>query len=164
MDSITVSFAEQRVGPMAALPTMLREGGIDPASTAAAGPISVDDLADPTARVSSYDLARVLKAALAATGCPHLGLLIGQRCDFTRLGLPGQLALSAPDVETGHRGGIAGLAIVAAIHFFALIPIFAFRHFSRVLGLRRLRAMLLGGAASAVATDRGPIRASDAET
>jgi AraC-like DNA-binding protein len=131
MDSITRPLAEQRVGPLAALPVILRERGFDPAPIAAAGPVSVDDLADPTARASFHDLARVLKAAMAATGCPHLGLLIGQRCDFTGLGLPGRLALSAPDVETGlrvfvrlqhmnSRGGIAYLSSrggEAALHY-----------------------------------------------
>jgi AraC-like DNA-binding protein len=110
---------------------MLRERGIDPASVAAAGPVSIEDLADPTARVSFHDLARVLKAAVAATACPYLGLLIGQRCDLSGLGLPGQLALSAPDVETGlrvfvklqhmnSRGGIAYISSrggEAALHY-----------------------------------------------
>ncbi|MFO1058603.1 MAG: AraC family transcriptional regulator [Dongiaceae bacterium] len=161
MDSITRPWAEQRVGPMAALPAILRERGIDPAPIAAAGPISVDDLADPTARVSFYDCARVIKAAAAATGCPHLGLLIGQRCDFSGLGLPGQLALAAPDVETGlrvltrlqhmnsrggliyisNRGGEAALhyahyahGVDAADHIIALCIAIAFNGLSQLCG------------------------------
>jgi len=46
-------------------------------------------------------------------------------------------------------GGLAGLACVATILFVALIPFFAFRHISRVLGTSRMKAMLFG---TAVAT------------
>ena len=161
MDSITRPWAEQRIGPMAALPAILRERGIDPAPIAAAGPISVDDLADPTARVSFHDLGRVIKAAVAATGCPHLGLLIGQRCNLSGLGLPGQLALSAPDVETGlrvftrlqhmnsrggicyisSRGGEAGLhyayyaqGVDAADHIISLVMAVSFNSLSQLCG------------------------------
>jgi hypothetical protein len=43
-------------------------------------------------------------------------------------------------------GGFAGLLCVALISFVSLIPFFAFRNFSRVLGPDRLHALLFGGA------------------
>jgi hypothetical protein len=50
-------------------------------------------------------------------------------------------------VDTGDShplggGGIEGFLSVAALLFISLIPFFAFRHFSRVLGGDRLRAIL----------------------
>jgi hypothetical protein len=45
-------------------------------------------------------------------------------------------------------GGLFGLACVALILFVALIPFFAFRNVSRVLGSSQLNAMLFGTAAN----------------
>jgi hypothetical protein len=46
-----------------------------------------------------------------------------------------------PRLDLG-GGGWLGLAMVAAMMFFALIPFFAYRNFSRALGPERLRALL----------------------
>jgi hypothetical protein len=54
------------------------------------------------------------------------------------------LAASVPIIG---GGGFAGLVCVAVIYFVALIPYFAFRNLSRVLGPGRLNAMLFGTAA-----------------
>jgi hypothetical protein len=46
-------------------------------------------------------------------------------------------------------GGLAGVICVAVILFVAMIPFFAFRNVSRVLGPGRLHAMLFGTAVKA---------------
>lgn len=51
---------------------------------------------------------------------------------------------SVPAIE---GGGFVGLICVAVILFFALIPYFAFRNFSRVLGPGRMNALLFGASA-----------------
>jgi hypothetical protein len=53
----------------------------------------------------------------------------------------GTLANSVPKIG---GGGIAGLLCVSKILFIALIPFFAFRNISRVLGPDRVNAMLFG--------------------
>ncbi|MFO1060036.1 MAG: AraC family transcriptional regulator [Dongiaceae bacterium] len=96
--------AEQRVGPLSMLPVVLRERGVDPDRLAEAAGIDPALLADPAARLPFVQCCRILNEAAAAASCPHLGLLIGQRCNFSGLGLPGQVALSAPSVGAALRG------------------------------------------------------------
>ena len=51
------------------------------------------------------------------------------------------LAQSVPAIG---GGGLAGLACVAVIFFFALMPFFGFRNLSRAIGPNRMKAMLFG--------------------
>jgi AraC-like DNA-binding protein len=48
-------------------------------------------------------MGRLLSSAVAATGCQHLGLLVGERCGVAEIGAVGSLAASAWDVETALR-------------------------------------------------------------
>lgn len=95
---------DQRVGPLSMVPVLLQERGIDADRLAAAAGLDPADLADPAARVPFEACCRLLNSAARAAGCPHFGLLVGQRWNLGGLGLPGQLALSAPTVGAALRG------------------------------------------------------------
>jgi AraC-like DNA-binding protein len=96
--------ADQRVGPLSVLPALLRSMGVDPDRLAAGVGVDPAVLASPAARLPFARCGQLLKAAVVATRCPHLGLLIGQRWSLSGLGLPGQVALSAPSVGAAVRG------------------------------------------------------------
>jgi AraC-like DNA-binding protein len=96
--------ADQRVGPLSLLPAILRERGIEPDPLARASGVDPAKLSDPAARLPYHLCGRLLGAAVAATGCPHFGVLIGRRWGLAGLGLPGQLALAAPTVGDALRG------------------------------------------------------------
>ena len=44
-------------------------------------------------------LCKLLGRCALLTGCPHFGLLVGQRCNASNLGPVGVLARNAPDVH-----------------------------------------------------------------
>lgn len=90
-----------RIAPLVPIPGLLREFGV------AAGPIQrafgldgADAFDDPDATIPFATAARFFAAATRASGCPHFGLLVGQRGDITTLGAIGFLLQNAPDVRT----------------------------------------------------------------
>jgi AraC-like DNA-binding protein len=88
----------QRVGPLTAIPAILRQFDQDPAKVIASAGLEPDILDDSESTISFLYLGRLLKACVTATECPHFGLLIGQRSGIDDLGLVGQLMRNAPSV------------------------------------------------------------------
>jgi len=112
-----VSEGQQRVGALAEVPQLLRELGADPAEVAAGAGLDVSVLRDPENSIPFTAAGRLLQAGAMRTGCPHFGLLVGQRCDTRSLGLVGRLMRNARSwggavqdlVENQHRyvrGGV----------------------------------------------------------
>ncbi|MDX1431387.1 MAG: AraC family transcriptional regulator [Gammaproteobacteria bacterium] len=93
-----------QVGPLTSLPDILRDLGCDDAA-----PLFVRVGLEPTLlenpenRAPFAAVSRVLTECVAATGCDHLGLLLGQRVDPSSLGLAGFMLRSAPDTGTALR-------------------------------------------------------------
>ncbi len=80
---------------------MLRSLGLDVSSLLASVGISDGAWADPDGRLPLYALDSLLVAAEAASGCDHVGLLIG--VEPADLGLPSYILANAPDLGTGLR-------------------------------------------------------------
>ncbi len=89
----------QRIGALVELPAVLREMGVDPATLIAGVGIDPDLLRNPENSLSFVELGRLLEGCVAATGCEHFGLLVGQRSGTASLGLVGRLMQNAPTLK-----------------------------------------------------------------
>ncbi len=87
---------QQRVGALAEAPKVLQQLGADPAEVAASVGIDVRLLDDPENSIPFTAAGRLLQEGAARTGCPHFGLLVGERADTRSLGLVGRLMRNAP--------------------------------------------------------------------
>ena len=97
----------QRIGPLALLPPMLAEFGVAAADVLRACGLSDDALENPENAITYNQAADLIEASVAATQCPHLGLLIGQRVSWTNLGIVGVLLRNAPNLGAGLRDFVA---------------------------------------------------------
>src|SRR5271166_2020619 len=100
-----------RVGPIRCLPALLRESGIAPAVVFPQAQVDPRLLDDADNVIAYRDLGRLLAISATATGCPHLGLRIGERCGIAELGPVGLLAARAPDVGTALRDFVRYMAV-----------------------------------------------------
>jgi AraC-like DNA-binding protein len=105
------SDTELRIGATMALPDVLRELGADPATLLAEVGFDLALFEKPDNRVSFANRARILNHCAIRTGCPHLGLLVGQQGGLHSLGLVGLLAKYSPNV---------GAALRNLVHYFHL--------------------------------------------
>ena len=89
-----------RMGSVLAIPEVLRSLGANPAEIV--GELGYDlTLFDDAERRISYAIRnRLLSHCAVRSGCPHFGLLIGQRNGLHTFGLMGLLVKHAPDVQT----------------------------------------------------------------
>ncbi len=76
-----------RVAPVLPVPGVLRDHGVDPRGVLARVGLDARLLEDPDNRVSFDLLGRFLDASVAATGCQHLGLLVGRRFSPATIGV-----------------------------------------------------------------------------
>jgi AraC-like DNA-binding protein len=91
------------VGAFSHLPEVLRSLGADPADVCAAAGFDFTLFEDP-ANLTTYRAAsRLFRVCTERTGCPHFGLLQGQRSGLDSLGFVGLLVKYAPDVGTALR-------------------------------------------------------------
>ena len=88
-----------RVGVVAELPATLLALGVDPKPVIAAVGLPPDLLRNPDNMIAFADLGRLLEAAVAASGCAHLGIHVGLRGGLASLGLVGRLMATAPTVR-----------------------------------------------------------------
>jgi AraC-like DNA-binding protein len=80
-----------RLGPIMAIPELLGEFGVEPAGVLGKAGLGERSLADPDGWISFDTAGRLLTECIAATGCPHFGLLLGQRFSPATLGVVYQL-------------------------------------------------------------------------
>ena len=92
-----------RVGTLLPMVDILREMGADPGALLAAEGVDPKVFDDPDNRIPLTVHNRLLAQAVARTGCPHLGLLVGQRDGLRSIGLAGLLVRYSPDVDTALR-------------------------------------------------------------
>jgi len=109
-----------RVGPLAAIPQLLRELGCDPGPIVRESGFELAFFDDPELPMSYRAGSALLARCVATTGCEHFGLMLGARAGPSSLGLAGFLMMNAPDVGRAlndlvhylslhDRGGIATL-------------------------------------------------------
>jgi AraC-like DNA-binding protein len=92
-----------RIGPLAGIPATMRslccEHGPVFAGTSLK-PVAFDD---PDFRIPYVEAGKLLACCVAATGCEHFGLLLGQQSAPSHLGIAGYQLHTAPDVDTALR-------------------------------------------------------------
>ena len=87
-----------RVGPMGQIPSILRTFGIDPGPVFDDSGFTLEQFKNPDLKISYLKASRLMSRCVAKSGCKHFGLLIGQSTSPSRLGVPGFLIHSAPNV------------------------------------------------------------------
>jgi len=92
-----------RIATIHGVPDVLRDLGQNPSQV-------IDDLGlepalfdNPDNRITLAERGRLIDRCATVSGCPHFGLLVGQKDGLEQLGLVGLLARYAPDVGTALR-------------------------------------------------------------
>ena len=96
--SALVEEGTLRIAPLLALPAVLAAQGIDPWPVIAEAGIDAGRFDDPENLIAFADAGRLLTLAAEHSGCPHFGLLIGERSGLDILGLIGRLAARSANV------------------------------------------------------------------
>lgn len=89
-----------RIGATIGLPDVLRSLGEDPAEILAEVGVDLELFDDPNNRISFLARGRLMVHCAGRTGCPHFGLLVGQRAGLLSFGFVGLLAKYSPDLES----------------------------------------------------------------
>ena len=107
------SEATLRVGGALAITAVLRDFGIDPREVLIEAGIAPELFDDPDNLITYRARGRLMTRSVVRTGCPHFGLLVGQRMNLPSLGLVGLLAKNAPDVGSALRSLVTYLHLHA---------------------------------------------------
>jgi AraC-like DNA-binding protein len=94
---------EVRIGPVQALPKLLRELGVDPQRAFAQASVDAGVFDQPENRLRVDDLGRLLEVCVALTGRDDFGLRVGERFDLKRFGLLGELMRHSASVGDALR-------------------------------------------------------------
>lgn len=100
---------EVRVAPLGAIPDLLRDFGVTPSPLLRSFGLSEEFFHEPENTLPFEVLGRVLNACARETGCPHFGLLTGQRGNASSLGATGFLIRNAPNVATALNEAITNI-------------------------------------------------------
>jgi hypothetical protein len=92
-----------RVGPLMSIPAVLQELGHEPGPIFDTAGLKPAQFTDPDFEIPYIDAGRLLASCEAVTGCPHFGLLVGERAGPSSLGVAGFMLRSAPDVGSALR-------------------------------------------------------------
>jgi AraC-like DNA-binding protein len=87
-----------RVGPIMALPSVLREFGVMPSAVLSEFRLPVAFFDDPENTLPMALAGKLLARCVERTGCEYFGLLVGQHAGASSLGALGFLILSSPTV------------------------------------------------------------------
>ena len=88
-----------RVSPLSGVPAVLQELGFAPDPIIRAAGLEPAVVADPANVISFPDCGRLLQTCVAATGCAHFGLLVGQKATTRNFGVVGALMRNAPTLR-----------------------------------------------------------------
>jgi AraC-like DNA-binding protein len=80
-----------RVGPVAAIPAVMAELGLEAESVFSRLRVNLREFADPDSRVPIAALGALAHEASTLAGCPHFGLLVGDRARLGSFGSVGSL-------------------------------------------------------------------------
>lgn len=150
--------ATQRVGVLAGLPAVLRELGVDGDAVLRDAGLPPGALDRPDSWIPVPSALSVLQAAADRARCPQIGLLVGQRFQFSHIALLGELMLNSGSVGDALRSYVVHQRLYSQ----AFTPFlqnygrvveygFAFYHSTRS-GLPVAYDMLLAALASALRT------------
>jgi len=94
---------EVRIGPVAAIPALLRKFGVTPSLPFARAGVPLHAFTDPENRIAFDALGRLLAECSAATDCGHFGLLVGECFELDGLGAIGHLMRNSATVGDALR-------------------------------------------------------------
>ena len=80
------------------VPEALKSLGMDPDEVLAEVGLGLELFDDPNNRIAFAARGRMMEHCAKRTGCPHFGLLVGQKAGLSSFGLVGLLAKYSPDV------------------------------------------------------------------
>jgi AraC-like DNA-binding protein len=89
----------QRVGFLTCMPELLRRFDVMPSEVLAAAGLSEHALDNPESKIPYRVMGRLLQVAAERTGCPHLGIEIGNSVRTASLGLLGELMRNSPTLR-----------------------------------------------------------------
>ncbi len=119
-----------RVGPILSIPLLLREMVIDPIDVIREAGVDPAIFDDPENTISFAAMGRLLNLCVARSGCPHFGLLVGQRGGISSLGVVGLLARHSPDIQTA----LHNIVLHLHLHDRGAVPTLAIQDGMAVLG------------------------------
>lgn len=93
----------QRVGGLVEIPALLRQFGVDAGEVLTSIGLPAGALDQLENRISFSEADRLLGECVARTGCPHFGLLAGQRWHLSHFGALGELMKNSPTVGEALR-------------------------------------------------------------
>jgi AraC-like DNA-binding protein len=96
-------YGEVRIGPVAAVPEVLREFGVAPSGPFARAGVPLQAFTNPDNRIAFEALGRLLEESAKATACDHFGLLVGERFELDGLGAIGYLMRNSATVGEALR-------------------------------------------------------------
>ena len=105
----TTGAGDVRIGPLAALPIILCEMGVDPLHAFAEAGIEPCVFDNPENRVPLEILGTLLASCVTLTNCQHFGLLVGERFEIHHFGLLGELLSHSATVGEAIRHLILNL-------------------------------------------------------
>jgi AraC-like DNA-binding protein len=92
-----------RMAPIRAIPALLTEFGVQPRRAFDRAGVDPAALDDPEHRLPLEAVGRLLRECVELTGCPHFGLLVGERAELTVFGVLGYLVRNCPTVGDALR-------------------------------------------------------------
>jgi len=98
-----------RVGPLVNLAPLVRSLGCDPGPVFRQTGFDPEEFQDPDHRMPYLRCSHLLADCVKATGCQHLGLLLGQQAEPSHLGIAGFLLRAAPKVKQALRAFVENL-------------------------------------------------------
>lgn len=95
---------EVRIGPLRALPAVLRECGVEPGRAFARAGVEPRLFDDAESRLPFESLSRLLDICSRLTGCAHFGLAVGERFELQAFGPLGELMRNCPTLGDALHG------------------------------------------------------------
>jgi AraC-like DNA-binding protein len=100
---LAASDGEVRIGPVAAVPDLLRKFGVAPSLAFARAGVPLHAFKNPENRIAFDALGRLLAECSTATDCDHFGLLVGEYFELDGLGAIGSLMRNSATVGEALR-------------------------------------------------------------
>jgi len=94
---------EVRIGPVAAIPDVLRKLGVAPSLPFVRAGVPLSTFKNPENRIAFEALGRLFSECSKLTGCGHFGLLVGECFELQGLGAIGYLMRNSPTVGEALR-------------------------------------------------------------
>lgn len=94
---------EVRIGPVAAVPVVLTEFGVNPRRAFVRAGVPLHTFKNPENRIAFEALGRLLAECASLTSCSHFGLLVGKRFELKGLGAIGYLMRNSATVGEALR-------------------------------------------------------------